>query len=54
MDLREREAFHILYFVFGFANSFILDTRNFTIYNGPEDSYFGYSVGLLKNSEGFW
>nr|XP_022310749.1 integrin alpha-8-like isoform X1 [Crassostrea virginica] len=36
------------------VQSFLLDTNNFTVYQGPTDSLFGYSVALLNNSQGIW
>ncbi|XP_034317795.2 integrin alpha-9 [Magallana gigas] len=37
-----------------FVNSFLLDLQNFTVYRGQNGSLFGYSVALLRNSNGDW
>ncbi|RUS85835.1 hypothetical protein EGW08_006387 [Elysia chlorotica] len=34
--------------------TFNVDTENAYIYKGPENSFFGYSVAILENSQGTW
>lgn len=34
--------------------SFNIDVNSPIIYEGPKDSYFGYTVGLVKNDQGSW
>ena len=33
---------------------FNMDTDHPVIYKGPNNSYFGYTTAILRNSEGTW
>lgn len=46
------KIFFYLLFVVIISHTYNIDKKSATIFTGPKGSYFGYSVGILKNKEG--
>lgn len=44
-------CFYLLFFGI-ISHTYNIDKKSAIIFTGPKESYFGYSVGILKNKEG--